>query len=134
MTPPTLQRTITHTRCPCTRAGQLLNPDAPAAEEGARTGDWSARLAGVQKLLAVRAARREHLPLAVSEFVREHLGAVFIERPAIDLPTLSVRPGWLQSLCSGTGWRWRGHVRVQHLTQARTLIHTTAKLVYSSYK
>lgn len=42
----------------------------------------------MERLLSVRVAKQEMLVLAVTEFVRQHLGNVFIERPAIDLPTL----------------------------------------------
>ena len=69
----------------CLRLWQLLNPEASAS---AKVSEWTSRLSSMQNLLAVRSARQEQLSLAVTEFVRENLGAVFIERPAIDLPTL----------------------------------------------
>ncbi|XP_037092151.1 dynein heavy chain 6, axonemal-like [Pollicipes pollicipes] len=60
-----------------------VNPEAAAG-----SSHWDARLTSMEKLLAVRMARQEQLALAVTEFVRQNLGSVFIERPAIDLPTL----------------------------------------------
>lgn len=50
--------------------------------------NWNDRMSSMERLLSVRVAKQEMLVLAVTEFVRQHLGNVFIERPAIDLPTL----------------------------------------------
>ena len=69
------------------RAMQTLNPEAPPPASKSPS-EWNGKLTSMQKLLAVRSARQEQLSLAITEFVRENLGGVFIERPAIDLPTL----------------------------------------------
>jgi dynein heavy chain len=57
-------------------------------KEGQVRGHWDKRLTSFQKLLFIKAFHEEMVVLAVTDFVRENLGQMFIEPPATDLPTL----------------------------------------------
>ena len=56
--------------------------------DGKVKGHWNVRLVGFQKLVFVKVFAEEKVTMAVTEFVRENMGRMFVEPPATDLPTL----------------------------------------------
>jgi dynein heavy chain len=71
----------------------------PAKEEGEKEeekggapqgirGHWDKRLTAFQKLCLLKTFKEEQVTSAVSTFVMENLGSLFVESPPIDLPTL----------------------------------------------
>ncbi|XP_038058163.1 dynein heavy chain 6, axonemal-like isoform X3 [Patiria miniata] len=60
----------------------------PIEDDGKVKGHWEQRLSSFQKLMMVKCYMEEKVVFAVTDFVHENLGKVFVESPAVDLATL----------------------------------------------
>ncbi len=67
----------------------------PEPKEGAELkdddtikGHWNKRLSSFQKLVFVKAFQEEKVVFALTDFVKENLGEMFVENPPTDLPTV----------------------------------------------
>ncbi|XP_022090689.1 dynein heavy chain 6, axonemal-like isoform X2 [Acanthaster planci] len=60
----------------------------PVEDDGKVKGHWDQRLSSFQKLMMVKSFMEEKVVFAVTDFVHENLGKVFVESPAVDLATL----------------------------------------------
>ena len=70
-------------------------PEPPEPKEGAEVkdddsvkGHWNKRLTSFQKLIFIKAFQEEKVVFALTDFVKDNLGKMFVESPPIDLPTL----------------------------------------------
>ncbi|XP_071788570.1 dynein axonemal heavy chain 6-like isoform X3 [Asterias amurensis] len=64
------------------------DPPAAVEDDGKVKGHWNDRLTSFQKLMLVKCFMEEKVVFAVTDFVSENLGKVFVESPAVDLATL----------------------------------------------
>ncbi len=56
--------------------------------DDAAKGHWNKRLSSFQKLIFIKAFHEEKVVFALTDFVTENLGKMFVENPPTDLATL----------------------------------------------